>query len=167
MMIRNKYKYIRKLLAALGTFVFAYCSVVDVAEVIAQNNSYSDKTAKKSNTETNAANITANKDDDENDNSSIWDSKPEEITAVNIQVLDKTSGKVFKKKIKKNEPLKVGGIEITLKRCFKNAPEDSKEISAFVEIKEGKFMPLARWLFASSPSINLFAHPQYDVRVEF
>lgn len=100
------------------------------------------------------------------ESSSIWESNPIEIDAVNIQILDKISGKVLKKRIKVGEPLEFGGIQVTLKRCFKNAPEDSKEIYAFVEIGERKSL-FARWLFASSPSINIFEHLQYDVRVVF
>lgn len=102
----------------------------------------------------------------EEESSSIWESNPIEINAVNVQVLDKISGKVLKKRIKVGEPLEFGGIQVTLKRCFKNAPEDSKEIYAFIEIGERKSL-FARWLFASSPSINIFEHPQYDVRVGF
>lgn len=100
------------------------------------------------------------------ESSSIWESNPIEINAVIVQVLDKISGKVLKKRIKVGEPLEVGGIQVTLKRCFKNAPEDSKEIYAFIEIGERKSL-FARWLFASSPSVNIFEHPQYDVRVGF
>ena len=102
----------------------------------------------------------------EEESSSIWESNPIEIEAVNIQVLDKLSGKVIKKRVKVGEPMEFAGIQVTLKRCFKNAPEDSKEIYAFVEIGERKSL-FARWLFASSPSINIFEHPQYDVRVGF
>ena len=119
----------------------------------------SDKTAEKG-----VAKTEENVVDEES--SSIWEPNPIEISAVNVQVLDKISGKVLKKRIKVGEPLEFGGIQVTLKRCFKNAPEDSKEIYAFVEIGERKSL-FARWLFASSPSINIFEHPQYDVRVGF
>lgn len=98
--------------------------------------------------------------------SSVWDANPIEINAVNIQVLDKISGKVLRKQIKIGKTEEFGNIRVTLKRCFKNAPEDSKEIYAFIEISEYKTI-FAKWLFASSPSINVFEHPQYDVRVEF
>lgn len=109
------------------------------------------------------------KNNDENKNQgeiSIWDSKPEEISAVNVQILDKTSGKVIKRRIEVGQPLEFGGIKVTLNRCFKNAPEDPREIYAFIEISERRSI-FSKWLFASSPAINLFEHPQYDVRVEF
>ncbi|MDR0968456.1 MAG: DUF2155 domain-containing protein [Holosporaceae bacterium] len=98
---------------------------------------------------------------------SIWDSEPIEIDDATVQILDKVSGKVYREKIKLNQPKVFGSIELTLKRCFKNSPEDDKEIAAFIEIKENERTIFANWLFASSPSINLFSHPLYDVRVEF
>ena len=98
---------------------------------------------------------------------SMWDSCPIEVHDVNIQVLDKISGKVFKKKIFVNAIENLGSIELCLRRCFKNSPEDSKEIHAFIEIRENKKLIFSRWLFASSVSVNLFSHPIYDVRIEF
>jgi hypothetical protein len=101
------------------------------------------------------------------ENESIWDSKPDEINAVDIQILDKISGKVFNQCIKTNMPIVFGNIEVHLKRCFKNNIDDTKEISAFIEIYEGQKKIFAKWLFASSPSINVFSHPVYDVRIDF
>jgi hypothetical protein len=98
---------------------------------------------------------------------SIWDSYPIEIDNANIQILDKISGKVFRQTIKVNKQITFGNIQLTLKRCFKNSPEDSKEIYAYIEIHENGAMIFSKWLFASSPSINLFSHPIYDVRTEF
>jgi hypothetical protein len=36
-----------------------------------------------------------------------------------------------------------------------------------VEIFENEKIIFNDWLFASSPSVNLFSHPIYDVRIEF
>jgi hypothetical protein len=106
---------------------------------------------------------------DENfeDDVSIWESKPLEIYAAKIQILDKISGKVFRQKLQTNMPVTFGSIKLTMKRCFQNNPEDSKEICAFIEIVEKDEIIFSKWLFASSPSVNLFIHPVYDVRVEF
>ncbi|MDR1982947.1 MAG: DUF2155 domain-containing protein [Holosporaceae bacterium] len=98
---------------------------------------------------------------------SIWESNPVEIDNVNVQILDKISGKVYRENIKLNSTKIFGSIELKLKRCFKNSPEDDKEISAFIEIAEKEEVIFAKWLFASSPSVNLFSHPIYDVRIEF
>jgi hypothetical protein len=96
-----------------------------------------------------------------------WESKPIEIYAVQIQILDKISGKVFRHEVKTNGRITLKGVGLALKRCFKNSPEDPKEIYAFIEITKNNRKIFSGWLFASSPSVNLFAHPIYDVRVEF
>jgi hypothetical protein len=105
--------------------------------------------------------------EDFEEESSLWESDPIEIDSVKIQILDKISGKVYRENIKLNFKKKFRSIELELKRCFKNSPEDEKEISAFIEITENGKVVFSNWLFASSPSINLFPHPIYDIRIEF
>jgi hypothetical protein len=98
---------------------------------------------------------------------SIWESDPIEMDNVNIQILDKISGKVYRENIKLNSVKIFRSIGVKLKRCFKNSPEDAREISAYIEIAENGKVIFSNWLFASSPSINLFSHPIYDIRIEF
>jgi hypothetical protein len=101
------------------------------------------------------------------DEVSLWNSLPIEQFEANIQILDKISGKVFRQKIKLGTPVTFGTISIKLKRCFRNSPEEKKEVYAFLEVEENEQKIFSNWLFASSLSINLFAHPVYDLRVEF
>lgn len=103
----------------------------------------------------------------DNEKKSIWESDPIEIDNVNIQILDKISGKVFRKNIKVEDPIIFGSIKLNLKKCFKSSQEDYKEIYSFIEIYENNKIIFAKWLFASSPSINLFSHAVYDARIEF
>ncbi|MDR2723827.1 MAG: DUF2155 domain-containing protein [Holosporaceae bacterium] len=98
---------------------------------------------------------------------SIWESLPIEMDNVNIQILDKISGKVYRENIKLNSVKIFRSIGLELKKCFKNSPEEDKEISAFIKIIENGKVIFSNWLFASSPSINLFSHPMYDIRIEF
>ena len=93
-------------------------------------------------------------------------------------------------KIKVGDPVAFGNLVILLKRAFKNDPSEDKEVYAYIEIYEspidGPDMDVtvdrfgnqvieringkkifAKYLFASSPAINQFQHPIYDVRVEF
>ena len=121
---------------------------------------------------------------------SFWASQAIEIQEVQIQVLDKISGKVYRGKIRVGDPVAFGNLTILLKRAFKNDPSEDKEIYAYIEIYEsptdGPYMDVsvdrfgnrviekingekifAKYLFASSPAINQFSHPIYDVRVEF
>lgn len=98
---------------------------------------------------------------------SLWDSNPEEISEVNIQILDKISGKVFRQKLQRNEELNFGTICVVVKRMFKNPPDDDREIYAYVVVYENGRAVFSDWLFASAPAVNLFSHAVYDVRVEF
>jgi hypothetical protein len=105
--------------------------------------------------------------EDFGEESSIWESDPLEVDNAEIQILDKISGKVYRENIKLNSPKIFGSIELKLKKCFKNGPEDDKEISALIEIREKNTVIFSNWLFASSPAVNLFSHPVYDIRIEF
>ncbi|MDR3180155.1 MAG: DUF2155 domain-containing protein [Holosporaceae bacterium] len=104
-------------------------------------------------------------DDDEIE--SIWDSYPVEIDGVNIQILDKISGKVFRRNVKLNEVISFGNISLKLRRCFKNSPEDTKEIYAYIEVYENRKKIFSNWKFASYQSVNLLEHPVYDIKIEF
>ena len=99
--------------------------------------------------------------------SSIWESFPVESDNVNIQVLDKISGKVFKSKLKLGQPVRFGTVTIDLEKAFVNSPDDLNEVYAYIKIQEDGEVVFNDWLFASSPSINLFTHPVYDIRIEF
>lgn len=98
---------------------------------------------------------------------SIWESFPVKSDSVNVQVLDKISGKVFRAKLGLSQPIKFGTITMGLRESFVNSPDDMDEVYAHVSIEEKGKIIFDNWLFASSPSINLFAHPVYDVRIEF
>ena len=97
----------------------------------------------------------------------LWNSKPEEVAFANIQILDKISGKVFRKRIDVGQEIQFGSIKIALKRCFMNSPDDANEIYAYVVVHDGERERFSGWLFASAPAVNLFEHAVYDVRVEF
>lgn len=101
------------------------------------------------------------------ENSSIWESFPVKSDSVNIQVLDKISGKVFRSKLNVGQPARFGTITMNLEKAFVNSPDDMDEVYAYIKIEENRKIIFSDWLFASSPSINLFTHPVYDIRVEF
>lgn len=105
--------------------------------------------------------------DDRDEEDSIWESFPVEARKVKVQILDKISGKVFRKSVKSGETVKFRTIELSLEKAFENSPDDPREVYAFVKITENNKVLFHKWLFASSPSVNLFAHPVYDIRIEF
>ena len=104
---------------------------------------------------------------EEKEEDSVWDSYPEASKEVSVQILDKISGKVFYKTLKVGDTIKFGTIELFLENAFKNSPDDPREFYALIKITEENKVVFHDWLFASSPSINLFAHPIYDIRVNF
>lgn len=104
---------------------------------------------------------------DSADDELLWNTKPEETNSVNIQILDKISGKVFRERIKVNQPIQFESLKICLKKCFKSSPDDSNEVYAYVIIQDGERVRFSGWLYASAPAVNLFEHSVYDVRVEF
>ena len=91
-----------------------------------------------------------------NGNYSIWESDPMELDSVKVQVLDKISGKVFHDKLTVRQAAEFGTIKINLRKAFKNSPDDNDEVYAYVEIREKGKIIFDDWLFASSPSVNLF-----------
>lgn len=104
---------------------------------------------------------------DSADDELLWNTKPEEADSVNIQILDKISGKVFRARIKVNQQIQFESLKICLKRCFRSIPDDSNEVYAYVVIQDGERVRFSGWLYASAPAVNLFEHSVYDVRVEF
>jgi hypothetical protein len=66
-------------------------------------------------------------------------------------------------------PVRFGTLEITVRRCQRNRPNERPERAAFVEIDEvdpatrAKKRVYAGWLFAASPSLAALEHPVYDV----
>lgn len=100
-------------------------------------------------------------------NPSIWESFPIKSNKVNVQVLDKISGKVFRAKLSLDQPVQFGTITVKLGESFINSPDDMDEVYARIIVEEKEKIIFNNWLFASSPSVNLFTHPVYDIRVEF
>jgi hypothetical protein len=126
---------------------------------------YGTESAKKNPERRSIKDIVQNEDFEDKD--SIWESRPIKIQSAKMQILDKISGKVFRQTVAVNKPIVFGTIELQLKKCFENSPEDNKEVYAFVEIKEKGEVIFSNWLFTSSPSVNLLTHSVYDIRVEF
>ncbi|MBE6447259.1 MAG: DUF2155 domain-containing protein [Alphaproteobacteria bacterium] len=90
-----------------------------------------------------------------------------EVSDANIQVLDKISGKVLHKRFKVGDAAVFGTIKITVVKVRSSPPDEEREIIALLKIEEDNKVVFFDWIFASSPSINLFEHQVYDVRVEF
>lgn len=89
-----------------------------------------------------------------------------------IAALDKRSGEVVTGNVRPGGALTFGPLTIRLAACETTAPwEAIPETGAFVQIDEARSRArtggrvFSGWLFAGSPGLSAFEHPDYDVWV--
>ena len=87
----------------------------------------------------------------------------------NIKVLDKISSKNILIKLKNGEETKHKDLLIKSFKCKNSKFDDNPEITAYIQVrditnknKDGVFV-FNGWMFSSSPSIEPFDHPVYDI----
>lgn len=98
--------------------------------------------------------------------------------AVKLRALDKITGKSTDIEVNVEETVIFGGIGLTVRACYQSPPEEQPpESAAYVEIISSRADPktgvstekdprlFAGWMFASSPGLNAFESPVYDVWV--
>ncbi len=89
---------------------------------------------------------------------------------VTLSALNKITAKLETINVKQNETVKFGTLEITMRNCRSNPPEETPESVAFLEVidlgHQGEPMDVfSGWMFASSPAISSMEHAVYDVWV--
>ncbi|MDR2526598.1 MAG: DUF2155 domain-containing protein [Rickettsiales bacterium] len=87
-----------------------------------------------------------------------------------ILALDKLTSKSYKYRIKIGESVKFNRINITPLFCWKSLPDEFIENKALVRITGNDVDGSSReffygWFFSSSPSISVFEHPMYGVKL--
>ena len=88
---------------------------------------------------------------------------------IELKVLDKVSSKNYKIKIKIGEEKLFKNISIKPLKCKNSEFDDDPEIIAYLQVKDLKntkndeVFVFNGWTFSSSPSINTFDHPVYDL----
>lgn len=93
------------------------------------------------------------------------------IPVVELAALDKITTQLSTIKIRRDQTVRFGTLEITLRYCRTSPPEDTPESSAFLEIvdvghnNQNKKV-FSGWMFASSPALSPLEHPVYDVWVK-
>tara|TARA_B100000963_G_scaffold63366_1_gene51383 strand:- start:1460 stop:1858 length:399 start_codon:yes stop_codon:yes gene_type:complete len=87
----------------------------------------------------------------------------------NIKILDKISSKNTLLKLENREPIKHKDLLIKSMKCKNSGFDDNPEITAYIQVsdltnkdKDNVFV-FNGWMFSSSPSINPFDHPVYDI----
>ena len=88
---------------------------------------------------------------------------------IELKILDKVSSKNYKVKIKIGEEKIFKNISIKPFKCKNSEFDDNPEIIAYLQVKDLKNLGndevfvFNGWTFSSSPSINTFDHPVYDL----
>jgi hypothetical protein len=93
-----------------------------------------------------------------------------------LRGLDKTTGiaKDFVAPVGKH--VKFGTLDVVSRACVKRPPEETPEVSAYLEISDTPYADADKptpekkqmfsgWMFWSSPALNALQHPSYDVWV--
>ena len=88
---------------------------------------------------------------------------------IEIKILDKVSSKTNLLKIKNGEEKKFQNLLIKSLKCKNSEFDDNPEITAYIQVKDitnknnNEVFIFNGWTFSSSPAINPFDHPVYDV----
>ena len=98
-------------------------------------------------------------------------SEKEKITMNNtkIKILDKISSKNVSLELINGENFKYNDLQIKSIKCKHSEFDDDPEIIAYVQVKDlrnkknDEVYVFNGWMFSSSPSINPFDHPVYDI----
>ena len=86
-----------------------------------------------------------------------------------MKVLDKISSKNTLVKLKNGEEIRFKDLLIKSIKCKHSEFDDDPEITAYVQVrdlsnkKKDEVYVFNGWMFSSSPSINPFDHPVYDI----
>ena len=92
-----------------------------------------------------------------------------EGTFTDIKILDKISSKNTLLKLKNGELIKYKDLSIKSLKCKNSEFDDNPEITAYIQVqdltnkKNDEVFVFNGWMFSSSPSIEPFDHPVYDV----
>ena len=87
----------------------------------------------------------------------------------NIKILDKISSKNTLLKLENGKLKKFKDLEIKSIKCKNSEFDDNPEITAYIQVRDltnknnDEVFVFNGWMFSSSPSIEPFDHPVYDV----
>ena len=86
-----------------------------------------------------------------------------------IKILNKISSKNTLVSLKNNEELIFRDLGIKSMKCKNSEFDDNPEITAYIQVRDltnkdnNEVFVFNGWIFSSSPSINPFDHPVYDI----
>ena len=88
---------------------------------------------------------------------------------IEVKILDKVSSKNNVLKIKIGEEQKFKNLLIKSLKCKNSEFDDNPEITAYLQVRDltnknnDEVFAFNGWTFSSSPTINPFDHPVYDI----
>ena len=88
---------------------------------------------------------------------------------IDIRILDKLSSKSKLLKLNIGENFSYKNLEIKVLKCKNSKFDDNPEITTYLQVKDNKIsnndevFVFNGWTFSSSPSIQVFDHPVYDL----
>ena len=92
-----------------------------------------------------------------------------EESFVEIKILDKVSSKSTLLKLKVGEEKKYKNLLIKILKCKNSEFDDNPEITAYIQVQDltsknkDEVFVFNGWTFSSSPTINPFDHPVYNI----
>ena len=88
---------------------------------------------------------------------------------IEIKILDKVSSKTNLLKIRIGEEKKFQNLSIKSLKCKNSEFDDTPEITAYIQVQDiankdkNEVFIFNGWTFSSSPAVNPFDHPVYDI----
>jgi hypothetical protein len=92
-----------------------------------------------------------------------------DLRFVEIKILDKVSSKTSQLSLNIEQETKFENLIIKILKCKNSEFDDNPEVTAYMQVQDitlknnDKVFVFNGWTFSSSPSINLFDHPVYDI----
>ena len=102
-------------------------------------------------------------------NSVLANQKNSEGKFIEIKILDKVSSKTNLLKLPIGEKKKFQNLLIKSLKCKNSEFDDNPEITAYIQVQDlankdnNEVFIFNGWTFSSSPAINPFDHPVYDI----
>jgi len=104
-----------------------------------------------------------------NSSSSVVAIENSNMQFIEVRILDKVSSKTNLLKLKIGEKKKFQNLLIKSLKCKNSEFDDNPEITAYIQVQDlankdrNEVFIFNGWTFSSSPAINPFDHPVYDI----
>ncbi len=86
---------------------------------------------------------------------------------VDLIVLDKVSARATPLSGKVGDELHFGTLTIVARACVVRPPDAAADAAAFLDITDARpgIAPFHAWVLLAEPSLTIYAHPVYDIRL--